>query len=277
MSVTLTAATAAHTGPIILAVATAVTALAASVMQTNRRSNEPWHAADTPLDPRDPGHLRPDDVALIGDSLAAMVQFKKSSYDDLYRDRDAAEHAHENPSRSRPERLAASRAALLDILACLHKTYPLTHTRLHVEHINTYSLLTTWHGSEDFGAAVDSDAWRDPAHGATFGYDEEIGGFAGSAKIAAWFRKRGVESLAMVVDEGTMTGQDIGLGPDMSRIALVGIAQKGVMSLKMTPHRKADGSSHTGTPSHDDPVVVLARGITATEEREQRVMLDTAG
>ncbi|KAJ3357580.1 hypothetical protein GGF32_000931 [Allomyces javanicus] len=60
MSVMLTAAaTAAHTGPVVLAAAaTAVAALAASVMQTNWRTDVP-HAAGTPLDPRDPVHLRP--------------------------------------------------------------------------------------------------------------------------------------------------------------------------------------------------------------------------
>ncbi|KAJ3366358.1 hypothetical protein GGF31_008086 [Allomyces arbusculus] len=31
----------------------------------------------------------------------------------------------------------------------------------------------------------------------------------------------------------------------------------------MMAHRKNDGLSHAGKPSPDDPVVVLARGITA--------------
>ncbi|KAJ3366351.1 hypothetical protein GGF31_008079 [Allomyces arbusculus] len=359
MSVTLTAAaTTAHSGPIILAAATtAVAALTASVVTTNRCIDEPRHAADTPLDPRDPVHLRRDDVARIGDRLATMVQFKTISWDDFSGDRDAAEHGHghahgtheqhdSNPPTSRPERLAASRAALQGMLEYLRKTYPLVHARLHVERVNTYSLLITWRGSEDGRAPVDSDAWRDPAHGATLfmahsdvvpvpagsetkwkyppfaghvdeegfvwgrgvvdckgnmiilfeaaerllaagywpsrtvyiacGHDEEIGGFAGSAKIAAQLRKRGIESLAMVVDEGTMAVQaDVGgLGSDPTRIALIAVAQKGLLTLKMMAHRKSDGSSHAGKPSPDDPVVVLARGITAIEERERRAIFD---
>ncbi|KNE70524.1 hypothetical protein AMAG_14648 [Allomyces macrogynus ATCC 38327] len=351
------ATAAAHSGSVALAAAaTAVAALTAGVVQTNRTIS----AQAVPLDPRDAVHTRPDDVQLIGERLATMVRFKTVSWDDDNSSGRKCAHHHDDHDHEEHEphhhhvhgeldphleaRIAESHAAILGLLEYLRATYPLIHSRLHIERVNTYSLLITWRGSEDGGAHVDSDNWRDPVHGATLlmahsdvvpvpagteskwkhppfdghideegfvwgrgsmddkgnliilleaaerllmagywpsrtiyiasGHDEEIGGFAGSAQIAARLQARGVESLAMVVDEGTMCVQTIIRGLDPYRIALVGVAEKGSLTLKMTAHRKADGAGHASMPSPDDPVVVLGKAIAAIEARERRTNLD---
>ena len=72
-----------------------------------------------------------------------------------------------------------------------------------------------------------------------FGADEEVGGLRGAAKIAALLQERKVR-LDFVLDEGLLILD--GVMPGLSRpAALIGVAEKGYMSVKMTL---------SGTPGH---------------------------
>ncbi len=72
-----------------------------------------------------------------------------------------------------------------------------------------------------------------------FGADEEIGGARGAARIGALLRNRGVH-LQFVVDEGLLITEGMlkGLKPPA---ALIGVAEKGALSLRLTA---------TATPGH---------------------------
>ena len=65
-----------------------------------------------------------------------------------------------------------------------------------------------------------------------FGQDEEIGGNDGAAKIAGLLQSHGVE-LEYVLDEGLNIFNDIIDGVS-APVALIGIAEKGYLSLQLT-------------------------------------------
>ena len=65
-----------------------------------------------------------------------------------------------------------------------------------------------------------------------FGHDEETGGKDGAAKIAALLNSRGVK-LDYVLDEGLTITE--GMVPNISKpVALVGIAEKGCLSIELS-------------------------------------------
>lgn len=74
-----------------------------------------------------------------------------------------------------------------------------------------------------------------------FGHDEEISGLNGNRKIAEMLKARGQE-LAFVSDEGGLVAENAVGGVD-GPVALIGIAEKGYMSLKLTAHAKGGHSS----------------------------------
>jgi carboxypeptidase PM20D1 len=65
-----------------------------------------------------------------------------------------------------------------------------------------------------------------------FGHDEEVGGYNGAREIAALLRRRGVE-LEMVLDEGGVISEGM-LSGISSPVALVGIAEKGFVSIELS-------------------------------------------
>lgn len=64
-----------------------------------------------------------------------------------------------------------------------------------------------------------------------FGHDEELGGANGSAQVARQFEEQGVR-LEYVLDEGLGIAEQ--LGQFDQPIALIGIAEKGTVSFKLT-------------------------------------------
>ncbi|MFZ3034583.1 MAG: M20 family peptidase [Parvibaculum sp.] len=74
-----------------------------------------------------------------------------------------------------------------------------------------------------------------------FGHDEEISGLNGNRKIAAMLKERGVK-LAFVSDEGGMMTEGVVSGVK-EPVALIGVAEKGYMTLKLTAHAKGGHSS----------------------------------
>ena len=74
-----------------------------------------------------------------------------------------------------------------------------------------------------------------------FGHDEEVGGYGGAAKIAGLLRERNVE-LEYVLDEGSPIAD--GFFPGVSQpVALIGIADKGYLSLELSVEAESGHSS----------------------------------
>jgi carboxypeptidase PM20D1 len=88
-----------------------------------------------------------------------------------------------------------------------------------------------------------------------FGHDEETGGTAGAAEIAALLGRRGIQ-LEMVLDEGGVIGD--GLLPGVSGpVALVGIAEKGFVTVELSV-RAAGGHSSLPPPQSAAGIVSAA-------------------
>ncbi|MBL8980610.1 MAG: M20 family peptidase [Gemmatimonadetes bacterium] len=103
----------------------------------------------------------------------------------------------------------------------------------------------------------------------TFGHDEEVGGRYGARAIVDTLVARGVKP-ALVIDEGGFMAS--GLLPGLTqRLAIVGIAEKGYISLKLTS--RADGG-HSSMPPGRTSVGALARAIAALEAAPFPMALD---
>jgi carboxypeptidase PM20D1 len=93
-----------------------------------------------------------------------------------------------------------------------------------------------------------------------FGADEELGGDDGAARIAAMLRQQKVK-LRFVLDEGLLITH--GLVPGVSKpVALVGVAQKGYLTLKVTAHGQP---GHSSQPPKSNAIGVLAQAIDRLE------------
>lgn len=92
------------------------------------------------------------------------------------------------------------------------------------------------------------------------GHDEETRG-QGAQAAAALFRQRGIRAW-MVLDEGSAIIEDhpVTRGP----AALIAVAEKGYVTLKVTARGEA---GHSSAPPQGTAVSVLARAITAIEGR----------
>lgn len=89
-----------------------------------------------------------------------------------------------------------------------------------------------------------------------FGHDEEVGGLEGSLKVAELFRDRGIR-LHWLADEGGIVSE--GLVPGVDRpVALVGVAEKGYVTLELTAHAVG---GHSSMPPAETAVGRLARAI----------------
>lgn len=94
----------------------------------------------------------------------------------------------------------------------------------------------------------------------TFGHDEEVGGLYGARTIVDRLVAQGVKP-AMVLDEGGFMAS--GLMPGLTqRTAIVGIAEKGYVSLKLTA--EADGG-HSSMPPSRTAVGALSRALARLE------------
>jgi len=96
-----------------------------------------------------------------------------------------------------------------------------------------------------------------------FGHDEEVGGTHGAARTAALLASRGVH-LEYVLDEGgaITTGLVPGIaGP----VALVGIAEKGYVSLELTV--RAEGG-HSSMPPPETAVGILSAAVVRLEAHQ---------
>ena len=102
-----------------------------------------------------------------------------------------------------------------------------------------------------------------------FGHDEEVGGRYGARKIVERLVARGVKP-ALVLDEGGFVATGLVPGSDRP-VALVGIAEKGYVSLKLTA--RANGG-HSSSPPARTAIGALARAIAALEANPFPTSLD---
>jgi carboxypeptidase PM20D1 len=104
-----------------------------------------------------------------------------------------------------------------------------------------------------------------------FGADEEVGGQGGNGKIAALLQARGVR-LQSVLDEGglVLPGTELNVRPD---VAMVGIAEKGVVSLELTVRGPG---GHSSMPPRHTVIGVLGEAIRNLEAQPFPARLDGA-
>lgn len=97
----------------------------------------------------------------------------------------------------------------------------------------------------------------------SFGHDEEIGGTNGAKAIAAIFADDDIE-FEFVMDEGLAVLE--GLVPGVAgRVALIGIAEKGYVSLELTVH--AEGG-HSSQPPPQTAIGILSSALAQLEKRQ---------
>lgn len=102
-----------------------------------------------------------------------------------------------------------------------------------------------------------------------FGHDEEIGGKAGAAQIAAVLSDRGVK-LTYVLDEGMFIAD--GVVPGVGRpVALVGIAEKGFLSLNLMVEAE---TGHSSAPPPHTAIGILSMAVNKLEENPLPANMD---
>ena len=93
-----------------------------------------------------------------------------------------------------------------------------------------------------------------------FGHDEEIGGQEGAAIIANHLKKQGIH-LSFVIDEG-MFMIDEEVSPVKTKTALIGLSEKGYITLKIQAEAK---SGHSSMPHNNTAIGSLAHAIRKIE------------
>lgn len=104
-----------------------------------------------------------------------------------------------------------------------------------------------------------------------FGHDEEVGGQNGAVAIAALFASRGVE-LEYVIDEGGAIAE--GLVPGIpGAVALVGVAEKGFMSVELKVEMEG---GHSSMPPAETAIGILSAAIHRLEENQMPLEISGA-
>ena len=122
---------------------------------------------------------------------------------------------------------------------------------------------------ESIEALIEQDFRPERSVYLAFGHDEEIGGKQGAARIAAHLQKQGVR-LAWTLDEG-MVVLDDNLSPTGKHLGVIGIAEKGYVSLKL----KATGQGgHSSMPTAATTIGRLCQAINRLEKKQMPATLD---
>ena len=103
-----------------------------------------------------------------------------------------------------------------------------------------------------------------PAHDIwiVFGGDEERTGIKGAKETAKWFSEKGIH-FSFVLDEGTPVAEDMIKGIN-TPLALVGIEEKGFLSLDLTVDQQ---SGHASQPPEQQAAAVLGRSLLRLSRR----------
>ncbi|MEZ4773560.1 MAG: M20 family peptidase [Bacteroidia bacterium] len=95
----------------------------------------------------------------------------------------------------------------------------------------------------------------------SLGHDEEIGGTNGAKTIAAFLLEQAVEA-EFVIDEGGTISQ--GLVPGLEKdVALIGIAEKGILTLELSVEIEG---GHSSMPEKETAIDVLSAAIARVKE-----------
>jgi carboxypeptidase PM20D1 len=97
-----------------------------------------------------------------------------------------------------------------------------------------------------------------------YGADEEVGGQRGAARIAALLKSRGVK-LDFVIDEGLLITEGVMPGLDKP-VALVGVAEKGFMSLGIAANA-APGHSSMPPPPGGSAIARISEALLRLDRR----------
>ncbi len=96
-----------------------------------------------------------------------------------------------------------------------------------------------------------------------FGHDEELAGDQGAVKVAALLKAQGIR-LEFVMDEGLAITD--GIVPGISRpVALIGIAEKGFLSLELSVESEG---GHSSAPPPHTTIGILSQAITKLESHQ---------
>lgn len=95
------------------------------------------------------------------------------------------------------------------------------------------------------------------------GHDEEVGGMQGAKAIAALLQSRGVK-LDFIVDEGLLITDGILRGIS-SPVALIGVAEKGYMSVNL---QASAVPGHSSMPSSQTAIGLMSRALAELERRQ---------
>lgn len=90
-----------------------------------------------------------------------------------------------------------------------------------------------------------------------FGHDEEAQGLDGAAQIAKILKQRGVE-LLYLLDEGTFVIRKLIMGVS-APVGLVGVTEKGYLTVKVTVEAKP---GHSSIPPTEQAIFVLSQALT---------------
>ena len=94
-----------------------------------------------------------------------------------------------------------------------------------------------------------------------FGHDEEVGGAEGARAITQLLKQR-ISTVAYVLDEGGSIAKGIVPGVD-APVALVGIAEKGYVSLELSLETEG---GHSSMPPPETTIGILSAALTALQE-----------
>lgn len=104
----------------------------------------------------------------------------------------------------------------------------------------------------------------------SFGHDEEIGGDEGARAISRYFQDNDI-TLNYVLDEGGAVLTD---NPMMGhRVAMVGIAEKGYLSLELTARTRG---GHSSSPPNEMAIVKLSDAISKLYDNQFPATIDGA-
>jgi carboxypeptidase PM20D1 len=92
------------------------------------------------------------------------------------------------------------------------------------------------------------------------GHDEESGGEGGARKVAELLASRGVR-LDFVMDEGTLVTDGVIKGLDKP-VALIGVAEKGIMTVSLHAH---DEPAHASMPPPESAIGMLSEALARLE------------
>ena len=99
-----------------------------------------------------------------------------------------------------------------------------------------------------------------------FGHDEELGGQRGAKQVAGLFKQRGVQ-LQFIVDEGLLITEGVLKGLDKPA-ALVGVAEKGYLTLQLTASATPGHSSMPPPQPEASAIGMLAAGMARLDDKQ---------